>query len=148
MAGAGSIIAANHTFNAAPKDGTVIGNISGPIILEQLFGNPGGAVRSGQVSLPGGAGERNLCDGCYAKTGSRPNSMNSSDRRAKQVIFGGDSRLDGGACADTGAGHSWRPTSSSCSGYKGTADVRMAIDGGEVEGFVNYLDIFENNLLR
>src|SRR5262245_63966918 len=40
MAGAGSIIAANHTFNAAPKDGTMIGNISGPIILEQLFGNP------------------------------------------------------------------------------------------------------------
>src|SRR5690242_15139614 len=40
MPGAGSIIAANHTFNAAPKDGTVIGNISGPIILEQLFNNP------------------------------------------------------------------------------------------------------------
>ncbi|HWO40627.1 MAG TPA: hypothetical protein VNO43_02355, partial [Candidatus Eisenbacteria bacterium] len=40
MAGAGSIIAANHVFNAAPKDATVIGNISGPIILEQLFGNP------------------------------------------------------------------------------------------------------------
>src|SRR5262249_48019882 len=32
MAGAGSIIAANHTFNAAPKDGNLIGNISGPII--------------------------------------------------------------------------------------------------------------------
>src|SRR5204862_5226660 len=40
MAGAGSIIAANHMFNAATKDGTVIGNISGPIILEQLFSNP------------------------------------------------------------------------------------------------------------
>lgn len=40
MAGAGSIIAANHVFNAAAKDGTVIGNISGPIILEQLFQNP------------------------------------------------------------------------------------------------------------
>ncbi len=40
MPGAGSIIAANHTFNAAPKDGTVIGNISGPIVLEQLFGSP------------------------------------------------------------------------------------------------------------
>src|SRR5687768_18576198 len=33
-------IAANHTFNAAPKDGTIIGNISGPIVLEQLFGSP------------------------------------------------------------------------------------------------------------
>src|SRR3990172_3714182 len=40
MTGAGSIIAANHVYNAAPKDGTVIGNISGPIVLEQLFGTP------------------------------------------------------------------------------------------------------------
>ncbi len=40
MAGVGSIIAANHIYKAAPKDGTVIGNISGPIILEQLFANP------------------------------------------------------------------------------------------------------------
>src|SRR5262249_32749992 len=39
MPGAGSIVAANHVFNAAPKDGTIIGNVSGPIILEQLFGN-------------------------------------------------------------------------------------------------------------
>src|ERR1041385_2212763 len=29
MAGAGSIVAANHMFNVAPKDGTVIGNVSG-----------------------------------------------------------------------------------------------------------------------
>src|SRR5918998_2067610 len=40
MPGAGSIIAANHVYNAAPKDGTIIGNISGPIVLEQLFGSP------------------------------------------------------------------------------------------------------------
>ncbi len=40
MAGAGSMIAANHIYNAAPKDGTVIGNLSGFIVLEQLFGNP------------------------------------------------------------------------------------------------------------
>ena len=33
MTGAGSMIAANHIFNAAPKDGTVIGNVSGQIIL-------------------------------------------------------------------------------------------------------------------
>ncbi len=40
MVSAGSIVAANHVFNAGAKDGTLIGNISGPIILEQLFGNP------------------------------------------------------------------------------------------------------------
>src|SRR5690242_9479942 len=40
MAGAGSILAANQIYNVVPKDGTVIGNVSGQIILEQLFGNP------------------------------------------------------------------------------------------------------------
>jgi tripartite-type tricarboxylate transporter receptor subunit TctC len=55
MAGAGSIIAANHTFNAAPKDGTVIGNISGPIILEQLFGNP--AIQFDMASTPNDFGK-------------------------------------------------------------------------------------------
>src|SRR5258705_8048013 len=40
MPGGGSIIAANHVYNAAPKNGTAIGNISGPIVLEQLFGAP------------------------------------------------------------------------------------------------------------
>jgi len=40
MPGVGSIIAANHIYNAAPKDGTAIGNISGPIVIEQLFGSP------------------------------------------------------------------------------------------------------------
>ena len=40
MAGAGSILAANHINNVAPKDGTIIGNFSGQIILEQLFANP------------------------------------------------------------------------------------------------------------
>src|ERR1044071_6739478 len=39
MAGAGSILAANHINNLTPKDGTIIGNISGQIILEQLFVN-------------------------------------------------------------------------------------------------------------
>src|SRR5436190_22795419 len=33
MSGAGSIVAANHNYNVAPKDGTVIANISGQIIL-------------------------------------------------------------------------------------------------------------------
>ena len=45
------MIAANHMYNAAPKDGTVIGDISGPIVLEQLFGDPGGAIRMGKLPL-------------------------------------------------------------------------------------------------
>ena len=51
---------ANHMYNVAPKDGTVIGNFSGQIILEQLFGNPAVQYDLGQVSLPRRAHRRNL----------------------------------------------------------------------------------------
>ena len=50
MAGAGSILAANHINNVAPKDGTIIGNFSGQIILEQLFANVHQNFRRQRVS--------------------------------------------------------------------------------------------------
>ena len=34
------LIAANYIFNSAPRDGTVIGNWSGPLILQHMMGNP------------------------------------------------------------------------------------------------------------
>lgn len=38
MPGVGGVIAANHLANTTPRDGTLICNLGGPIILEQLFG--------------------------------------------------------------------------------------------------------------
>ena len=40
MPGAAMLIAANFVFNSAPRDGTVIGHWSGPLILQHLMGNP------------------------------------------------------------------------------------------------------------
>ena len=34
------LISANFIFNSAPRDGTVIGHWSGPLILQHLMGNP------------------------------------------------------------------------------------------------------------
>ena len=34
------LIAANYIFNSAPRDGTVIGHWSGPLILQHMMGNP------------------------------------------------------------------------------------------------------------
>ncbi len=60
MAGAGSILLANHMFNVAPKDGTVIGNFSGQIILRAAVWQSRGAVRSGEVSFSRRADRRDL----------------------------------------------------------------------------------------
>src|SRR5918998_3742236 len=40
MPGAAMLIAANYTFNSAPRDGTVIGHWSGALILQHMMGNP------------------------------------------------------------------------------------------------------------
>ena len=40
MPGAGTVIAANHVFNAAPKDGTVIGSFSRSLPAQALLGKP------------------------------------------------------------------------------------------------------------
>jgi tripartite-type tricarboxylate transporter receptor subunit TctC len=135
MAGAGSIIAANHTFNAAPKDGTVIGNISGPIILEQLFANP--AVQFDMAKF------RYLAvpvSESYVMVVTRKPGITKFEEligpKAKQVVFGG---IPGSTVehAPVLARDILGANIKLVLGYKGTADVRMAIEGGEVEGFFN-----------
>jgi tripartite-type tricarboxylate transporter receptor subunit TctC len=135
MAGAGSIIAANNVYNVAAKDGTVIGNISGPIILEQLFANPAvqfdlAKFRYLAVPVPE----------TYVMVVTRKPGVTKFDEvigpKGKQVIFGaipGSTVEHGAILLRDVLGANLRVVS----GYKGTADVRMAIDGGEVEGFVN-----------
>ena len=41
MPGAGSIAAANHLFNIAPRDGTAIGILSQGLILDEILKTPG-----------------------------------------------------------------------------------------------------------
>lgn len=41
MPGAGHLIAMNHVYNVAPKDGTVIGNVEGALSMRQLLGAEG-----------------------------------------------------------------------------------------------------------
>jgi tripartite-type tricarboxylate transporter receptor subunit TctC len=135
MAGAGSIIAANHTFNAAPKDGTVIGNISGPIILEQLFANP--AVQFDMAKF------RYLAvpvSESYVMIVTRKPGVSKFDEllgpKSKQVVVGG---IPGSTVehAPVLARDILGANLKLVLGYKGTADVRLAIDSGEVEGFFN-----------
>src|SRR5678815_4144685 len=135
MAGAGSIIAANHTFNAAPKDGTVIGNISGPIILEQLFANPAvqfDLAKFRYLAVP--------VSESYVMVVTRKPGVTKFEEllgpNGKQITVGG---IPGSTVehAPVLARDVLGANLKVVLGYKGTADVRMAIDSGEVDGFFN-----------
>lgn len=135
MAGAGSIIAANHTFNAAPKDGTVIGNISGPIVLEQLFGSPSiqfDMAKFRYLAVP--------VSETYLLIVTKKTGVSKFDDligpKGKQISVGaipGSTVEHAPILARDVLGANLKVVS----GYKGTADVRMAIDSGEVDGFFN-----------
>jgi tripartite-type tricarboxylate transporter receptor subunit TctC len=135
MAGAGSIIAANHTFNAAPKDGTVIGNISGPIILEQLFGNSAvqfDMAKFRYLAVP-------ISETYLMVTRHKPGVTKFDDiigPKGKQLTIGaipGSTVEHAPILVRDVLGANLKVVS----GYKGTADIRLAIDGGEVDGFFN-----------
>jgi tripartite-type tricarboxylate transporter receptor subunit TctC len=135
MPGAGSIIAANHTFNAAPKDGTLIGNISGPIVLEQLFGNSAvqfDMAKFRYVAVP--------VSETYLMITTRKPGVTRFDEiigpKGKQMTFGaipGSTVEHAPILVRDVLGANLKVVS----GYKGTADVRLAIDSGEVDGFFN-----------
>jgi tripartite-type tricarboxylate transporter receptor subunit TctC len=135
MAGAGSIIAANHTFNAAPKDGTLIGNISGPIVLEQLFGNPAvqfDMAKFRYVAVP--------VSETYLLIVTRKPGVTKLD----EVMGPKSKQISVGAIPGSTVEHApvlFRDVLGAnfkiVSGYKGTADVRLAIDSGEVDAFFN-----------
>ena len=51
MPGAAMLIAANYTYNSAPRDGTVIRELVRPAYFAAHDGQPGGAIRGTQVWL-------------------------------------------------------------------------------------------------
>lgn len=135
MAGAGSLVAANYVFNVGPKDGTIIGNVAGPIILEQLFGNPGvqfdmAKFRYLAVPVPE----------VYLMLVNRRSGITKLEEllgaKARQATFGGipNNTIEHAPMLMRDVvGVNIKVVS----GYKGTADIRLAMDSGEVDGFFN-----------
>jgi tripartite-type tricarboxylate transporter receptor subunit TctC len=135
MPGVGSIIAANHVFNAAPKDGTIIGNISGPIVLEQLFGAPSvqfDMAKFRYLAVP--VSESYLM--IVHKRAGIGKFDDIRGEKGKQVSIGAipGSTVEHAPILVKEALHT---NLKIVSGYKGTADVRLALDSGEVDGFFN-----------
>ena len=135
MPGAGSLISANYSYKVAKPDGLTIGHFIGGLFLQQLLGKPWGRVRLAQVRIHWCTGARPLHTGCrQIDRDHRPGEM---DRLQEVVKFGG---------VATGSGTDDFPNLlkvtislpiQMVSGYKGTADIRLAFNSGEIAGLSN-----------
>ena len=136
MTGAGSLIAANHVYRAAKADGLTIGAFNGNQILGQLVGAQGidfDARKMPWIGAPGynhdlcllnqKIGIANAEQWLASKTplklgGSAPGTPTDDGPKILKEAIGLPMRL--------------------VSGYKGTADIRVAVESGEVDGLCGF----------
>jgi len=135
MPGAGSMISANYIFRSAKPDGLTVGHFIGGLFLQQVLDKPGLQFDAAKFEFIGVPGQDEFIIGVAKSTGiSDVNKWLAS----KQIVkFGGSS---------SGAGTDDIPNILKAmiglplqlvSGYKGTADIRLAFNSGEIAGVSN-----------
>ena len=135
MPGAGFLISANYMYKVAKPDGLTIGHFIGGLFLQQLIGKPGVEFEAAKFEYIGVPAQDNYVIGISKKTG-----ITSMDQwmASKTVLkLGG---VGAGSATDD-IPKVLMPTiglpAQLVTGYKGTADVRLAYDSGEVQGICN-----------
>lgn len=135
MPGAGSMISANHTFKAAKPDGLTIGHFIGGLFLQQILGKPGIEFDAAKFEYVGVPAQDNFIIGVAKATG-----ITDVEKwlASKQLVkFGGVASGSGSDDIPNILKATIGLPLQLVSGYKGTADVRMAFASGEVAGLSN-----------
>ena len=143
MAGAGSLIAANHVFKVAKPDGLTIGHFIGGLFMLQLLGKPGVEFDARSFEYLGVPAQDNYVVGLSRASGIA--GMGKWMAASKTPLkLGG---LAPGVATDditnvlkTALGLPIQLVS----GYKGMADIRLAFNSGEVLGVVNAWESFKS----
>jgi tripartite-type tricarboxylate transporter receptor subunit TctC len=132
MPGAAMLIAANYIFNSAPRDGTYIGHWSGPLILQHLMGNPAVQFDGRKFSWVGMPTPDSLVCIMTDRSGIRTaEDWRKAKTRVKLGAIGpGTSGTDDTKLLAAATGFPLQLVE----GYKGTADIRIAAEQGELDG--------------
>ena len=131
MPGAGQLIAANHLYNRASRDGLTIGHFSGSVIFRHVMGDSSvmfDGRKFGWLGTP--APERHTCV-VTEKSGVKTLADWSASKRP----------LKFGSLGPGNSTSAWpyllKATLgvplSVIEGFKGTADVRLAVEAGEID---------------
>ena len=129
MPGAGGIVGLNYSYNAAPKDGTLIHLVHAEVLFETLF------TRDVKFNAQHYQWIGRFADADFIGVTSRRSGVRSlDDARKREVIIGATGRRSvtaiGPQMFNRTAGTRFRVIA----GYKGTADIYIAMERGEVDG--------------
>jgi tripartite-type tricarboxylate transporter receptor subunit TctC len=129
MPGAGGITALNHSYNVAPKDGTLMHLIHAEVLFETLL-SPGVKFNAKDYHYIG-----RFADADFAGVVSKASGAKTlDDAKKREISFGSTGRRSvtylGPAMFNRTAGTKFKVIA----GYKGTSDIDIALERGEVDG--------------
>lgn len=133
LPGAGSVTLANQVFNVLPSDGTVIGATSRAIPVEPLLGNTPTQYDAREFTWIGSMTDE--ASVCVASAASGISDWDSVVNGDQSIIMGGT-----GAASDNEAflrmqQRLFDANIQIISGYAGSAEVNLAMEQGEVDGY-------------
>jgi hypothetical protein len=132
MTGAGGFIAANYVYKVAKSDGLTIGNFAGGLIWQQLLGSPGvefDARKFEYVGVP--VQDHVACAFTKASGITRMETWMAAKTPVKLGATGpGTNTYDTPKVLTAALGLPIQVVA----GYRGTTEIRLAADGGELAG--------------
>jgi len=141
MPGAGSLISANHLYRAAKPDGLAIGNFLGELFMQQLLGKTGIEFDAQKFEYVGAPGQDHYVLGISKATGIT--SIDEWLASKKQLKFGATGRGGNNYNIPKILEQTMGVPVQLVTGYKGTADIRLAFNSGEVQGVANAWESFK-----
>src|SRR5262245_36856125 len=146
MPGAGTLIAANHVYNVAKPDGLTIGHFVGGLILQHVLGKAGIEFDGRHFEHLGVPTQDTNALGVSKVSGV--SSMEQWLSTRTPLKFGGV----GPGTATDDVTKIVRITLGLpiqlVSGYKGTAEIRLAINSGELNGITNSWESFKSTWVK
>ena len=132
MPGGGGLVAANHLFNAAPKDGTVLGLFHEAQVMNQLTGGEGVQFDVRKFNWLGSSyDDPNVC---IVRSNVSRSAFPDIIGRAEPIAIGGTGPGSNSHDAPRVLAEATGARLRTVAGYSTTNDVRLGIERGEVHG--------------
>jgi tripartite-type tricarboxylate transporter receptor subunit TctC len=132
--GAGSMLMSNRIYNIAPQDGTVIGLVQRGVLIAQLTHQGGAQFQIDKFNWIGNVSRETAITVSWHTTPFQK----IEDTFTNEMVVGGTgptSDTEASARMMNGTMHTRLKI---VSGYPGTADVLLAMERGEVQGFADW----------
>jgi len=131
MPGAGSMIAANHVYKSAKPDGLTLGHFVGSLFMQQLLGRPGAEFEATKYEFIGAPiPEKTACALTKASGITSIDRWFAAKTPVKLGATGSGPIVDVPKILKSAVGLPIQLVL----GFKGTADIRLAAESGELAG--------------